>query len=206
VTHVTFDYAGERSRCENGVGPGLAFAVSLSTPSSSSSFADAEKAQQTCTSDAFRLCSAEISNISEDDHLHDKHRFELSPGCRAVLDRDLKGRQARHGRMIRTVTPGFIAKMRCGAAAYALERRCPHARSDMKAKPMTRFLCLICFVLISSSALAQSTHEHDACARDAARFCRPVINDGDQAVLSCLQQHRHRISRACERVMAAHGQ
>src|SRR5215472_19053176 len=66
------------------------------------------------------------------------------------------------------------AKMRCGAAAHALERRGAHARSDMKAKPMTRFLCLICFVLISSGALAQTAREHDACARDAARFCRPV--------------------------------
>ena len=76
----------------------------------------------------------------------------------------------------------------------------------MKAKPMTRSLCLICFVLISTGALAQTAREHDACARDAARFCRPVINNGDQAVLSCLQQHRHRISRACERLMAEHGQ
>ena len=71
---------------------------------------------------------------------------------------------------------------------------------------MTRLLCLISFVLIASSASAQSAREHDACARDVARLCRAVMNDGDQVVLSCLQQHRTRISRACERVMAEHGQ
>jgi hypothetical protein len=32
------------------------------------------------------------------------------------------------------------------------------------------------------------------------------MNNGDQAVLSCLQQHRSRISRGCERLMAEHGQ
>ena len=71
---------------------------------------------------------------------------------------------------------------------------------------MTRLLCLIPFVLIASDALAQTAQQHDACARDVARFCRAVMNDGDQAVLSCLQQHRTRISRACEKVMAEHGQ
>ena len=71
---------------------------------------------------------------------------------------------------------------------------------------MTRFLCLMCFVLLTFGARAQTASEHEACAHDAARFCRPVMGDGDQAVLSCLQHHRHRISHACERVMAMHGQ
>jgi hypothetical protein len=61
-------------------------------------------------------------------------------------------------------------------------------------------------LLIASGAMAQGAHEHDACARDVARFCRAVMNDGDQAVLACLQQHRSRISRGCEKVMAEHGQ
>lgn len=71
---------------------------------------------------------------------------------------------------------------------------------------MTRFFCSISFALIATGALAQSTHEHDACARDVARFCRAVMNNGDQAVLACLQQHRSRISRGCEKVMVEHGQ
>jgi len=71
---------------------------------------------------------------------------------------------------------------------------------------MTRLLCLLPFLLIASTASAQTAHEHDACARDVTRFCRAHINDGDQAVLACLQQNRRRISRACEKVLAEHGQ
>ena len=59
-------------------------------------------------------------------------------------------------------------------------------------------------VPVASSALAQ--REHDACARDVARHCRAVMNDGDSAVLACLQQHRARISKACNKVLTEHGQ
>ena len=41
----------------------LAFAVSISALSSTSSFAFSAEAQQMCTGDAFRLCSSEIPNI-----------------------------------------------------------------------------------------------------------------------------------------------
>ena len=71
---------------------------------------------------------------------------------------------------------------------------------------MTRLFFLISLLLIASSAQAQTAHERDACARDVTRFCRLLINNGDQAVLSCLQQHRNRVSRRCERLMAEHGQ
>jgi Cysteine rich repeat len=72
--------------------------------------------------------------------------------------------------------------------------------------PMSRFLYCFAFVLIASSALAQTAHEHDACARDVTRFCRAHMNEGDQVVLSCLQQNRQRLSRACEKVLVEHGQ
>ena len=71
---------------------------------------------------------------------------------------------------------------------------------------MSRFFYCIAFVLIASSALAQTAHEHDACARDVTRFCRAHMNEGDQVVLSCLQQNRQRLSRACEKVLVEHGQ
>jgi hypothetical protein len=61
-------------------------------------------------------------------------------------------------------------------------------------------------LLIASGASAQTAREHDACARDVARLCRAVMNNGDQAVLFCLQQHRPRVSHACSKVMAEHGQ
>ena len=47
---------------------------------------------------------------------------------------------------------------------------------------------------------------HDACARDVSRFCRARMNDGDSVVLACLQQHRARISRACDKVLTENGQ
>ena len=68
---------------------------------------------------------------------------------------------------------------------------------------MTRFLFIIPFVLIASVASAQQGH--DACARDASRFCRAQMNDGDMVVLACLQQNRARISKACQQTLAAHG-
>jgi hypothetical protein len=69
---------------------------------------------------------------------------------------------------------------------------------------MTRFLFLIPLALMVSSASAQQGH--DACARDVSRFCRAVMNDGDQVVLSCLKQHRARLSKACDKVLTDHGQ
>lgn len=71
---------------------------------------------------------------------------------------------------------------------------------------MSRFLFVLSLTVIATTASAQSAHEHDACARDVARFCRAHMNDGDQVVLSCLQQNRARISKGCQKVLAEHGQ
>lgn len=67
----------------------LAFAVSFSALSATSSFAYSSEAQQMCTGDAFRLCSDEIPNISKITACMMKKRASLSTGCRAVMDRDL---------------------------------------------------------------------------------------------------------------------
>jgi hypothetical protein len=69
---------------------------------------------------------------------------------------------------------------------------------------MARFLFVAPFVLIASAASAQQGH--DACARDVSRFCRAHMNEGDQVVLACLKQNRGRLSRACAKVLADHGQ
>jgi hypothetical protein len=69
---------------------------------------------------------------------------------------------------------------------------------------MARFLFIIPFVLMASVASAQQGH--DACARDVTRFCRAHISDGDQVVLSCLQQNRAKLSKPCAKVLADHGQ
>jgi hypothetical protein len=70
---------------------------------------------------------------------------------------------------------------------------------------MTRFLFIIPLILCASSASAQQPG-HDACARDVTRFCRPVMNNGDQAVLACLKQNRTRLSKGCDKVLTDHGQ
>jgi hypothetical protein len=75
-------------------GLALAFAGSLSALSSTSGLAFSSEAQQMCTGDAFRLCSAEIPNIPKITACMYKHRADLSTGCRTVMDRDLAARQS----------------------------------------------------------------------------------------------------------------
>ena len=67
----------------------LAFAVSVSALSSTSSFAFSAEAQQMCTGDAFRLCASEIPNIPAITACMVKQRANLSAGCRAVMDKDM---------------------------------------------------------------------------------------------------------------------
>jgi hypothetical protein len=66
----------------------LGFGAFVSILSSTASFAYTAEAQQMCTGDAFRLCSSEIPNIPKITACMVKHRSDLSPGCRAVMDKD----------------------------------------------------------------------------------------------------------------------
>jgi hypothetical protein len=75
---------------------------------------------------------------------------------------------------------------------------------DTRRNQMSRILLVLPLVLMASAASAQ--HGHEACARDASRLCRAVMNSGDMAVLGCLKQHRARLSRACERILTENGQ
>ncbi|MDP3693943.1 hypothetical protein [Bradyrhizobium sp.] len=70
---------------------------------------------------------------------------------------------------------------------------------------MTRFLCIIPLVLMASAASAQQAGQ-DVCARDASRFCRAYLAEGDQVVLACLKQNRARLSKACQALLTRHGQ
>ena len=69
---------------------------------------------------------------------------------------------------------------------------------------MIRILFIVPFVVMACAASAQQGH--DACARDVARHCRAVMNDGDSVVLGCLKQNRARLSKACEKVLTDNGQ
>ena len=66
----------------------LAFAVSVSALSPTSSFAFSAEAQRMCTGDAFRLCASEIPNIPAITACMIKNKANLSAGCRAVMDRE----------------------------------------------------------------------------------------------------------------------
>ena len=52
--------------------------------------------------------------------------------------------------------------------------------------------------------------ERAACHPDVVKFCKELIKDGADAdvfgILSCLQTNRHKISKACNEVLASHGQ
>jgi hypothetical protein len=78
---------------------------------------------------------------------------------------------------------------------------------------MVRFVPLlslvVAFASVSFASVASAQvqqREHDACTRDVVRHCRAVMNNGDQAVLACLKEHRSRISRGCNKVLIDHGQ
>ncbi|WP_213736655.1 hypothetical protein [Bradyrhizobium sp. dw_411] len=74
------------------------------------------------------------------------------------------------------------------------------------------FLALTLLSLsVSTGAIAQqqrsgTPEEQKACSRDVQRHCRPVMDQGDLIVLSCLQQNRPKISAACDKVLKDHGQ
>ena len=48
--------------------------------------------------------------------------------------------------------------------------------------------------------------EQKACGPDVSRYCRAVMDQGDLTILSCLQQNRPKISKACNAVLVSHGQ
>ena len=74
------------------------------------------------------------------------------------------------------------------------------------------FLALMLLSLsVSTGAIAQqqrsgTPEEQAACSRDVQRFCRPVIDQGDFTILACLQEHRPKLTAACNQVLKNHGQ
>jgi hypothetical protein len=74
------------------------------------------------------------------------------------------------------------------------------------------FALLLTFGSTVSMAQAQgqphggTEAEHRACVRDVSRFCRKVMDQGDFTVLACLQEHRSKLTRACNQVLLNHGQ
>jgi hypothetical protein len=78
---------------------------------------------------------------------------------------------------------------------------------------MQRFFLavLLLSLSVSTGAIAQqqrsgTPEEQAACSRDVQRYCRPVIDQGDFTILACLQQHRPKLTAACDQVLKNHGQ
>jgi hypothetical protein len=83
---------------------------------------------------------------------------------------------------------------------------------------MKPFTLLAILALCSATAQAQTTapapaldnrgtaEDQKACDKDAQRLCRPVLSDGDFAVLGCLRENRVKLSRACQGVLTKYGQ
>jgi len=70
-------------------------------------------------------------------------------------------------------------------------------------------LLILPFLLLATPVLAQPGNtpaNQNACSRDASRFCRAKMNDGDMVVLSCLKEHRSKLGKACAKVLADNGQ
>lgn len=67
----------------------LAFAIPAIALSASSGLAFSSEAQQMCTGDAMRLCSHEVPDIPRITACMHRKRAQISPGCRAVMDREV---------------------------------------------------------------------------------------------------------------------
>lgn len=76
---------------------------------------------------------------------------------------------------------------------------------------MTLNKALLLALLASSfatHAFAQNNtrdSQERACGRDVARYCKAVMDSGDMVILSCLQQNRTKISKACQKVLSDNG-
>ena len=75
---------------------------------------------------------------------------------------------------------------------------------------MSKIVFVIPLLFIASVASAQTPQDRqkgqDACSRDVSRYCRAQMQEGDQLVLACLKQNRAKISKACQQMLASHGQ
>jgi hypothetical protein len=79
---------------------------------------------------------------------------------------------------------------------------------------MHRFLVVLSLLSVTATGAAfaaEGQHsgteqEQKACAHDVQKFCRPLMDQGDLVILSCLQQNRPKISADCNKVLVSHGQ
>ncbi|QDM24697.1 hypothetical protein FIU28_25870 [Tardiphaga sp. vice154] len=66
-------------------------------------------------------------------------------------------------------------------------------------------MMMIVLLIVKPANAAGTKQEKDACSKDAVRFCRPLLNQGDLTVLGCLQQNRLKLRAACKAVLQNNG-
>ena len=66
----------------------LLFAIACAATALSARPTLASEAQQMCTGDAMRLCGHEVPNVQRITACMVRNRAQVSPGCRAVMDRE----------------------------------------------------------------------------------------------------------------------
>ncbi len=74
----------------------------------------------------------------------------------------------------------------------------------------TALILALMITVGGSPALAQTAPQREegdkACGRDVNRFCRKVLEQGDFAILSCLQENANKITRPCRKFLEDNGQ
>jgi hypothetical protein len=76
-------------------------------------------------------------------------------------------------------------------------------------KSKSIFVATVALLSLTVNAVAQqggTEEERQACSPDVKKFCAAVIDQGDLVILSCLQQNRQKLSKACNQVLVNHGQ
>jgi hypothetical protein len=71
----------------------FAIACAATALSARPCLAFSSEAQQMCTGDAMRLCGHEVPNVQKITACMVKQRANLSPGCRAVMEREHAARR-----------------------------------------------------------------------------------------------------------------
>jgi hypothetical protein len=66
----------------------VAFATTAIALQTSPGLAFTQEAQQMCSDDAMRLCSSEVPDIPRITACMVRNKAHVSPGCRAVMDRE----------------------------------------------------------------------------------------------------------------------
>ena len=69
-------------------------------------------------------------------------------------------------------------------------------------------LTLAAVTMVSAQGQGDA-RERAACRPDVMRFCKQLVKDNNDdviSILNCLQSNRARISKACNQVLVSHGQ